>query len=62
MSTRDPGGDDLNTLAAYQTDKPQYRFFAERQPEAASYWFAPADERAPGGESFSELCARVNGA
>ncbi|MEH3148152.1 MAG: histidine phosphatase family protein [Methylobacterium frigidaeris] len=38
------------------------RFFAERQPLAASYWFAPADERPPGGESFSQLCDRVRGA
>lgn len=37
------------------------RFFAERQPVAASYWFGPADERPPNGESFSELCARVGG-
>lgn len=38
------------------------RFFAERQPSATSYWFAPAEERPPGGESFSELCDRVNAA
>lgn len=38
------------------------RFFAERQPVAASYWFAPAEERPPGGESFAELCDRVGGA
>ncbi|GJD48403.1 phosphoglycerate mutase GpmB [Methylobacterium crusticola] len=38
------------------------RFFAERQPAAASHWFAPADERPPGGESFAELCDRVGGA
>lgn len=35
------------------------RFFADRQPSAASYWFAPADERPPEGESFADLCARV---
>jgi alpha-ribazole phosphatase len=38
------------------------RFFAERQPVAASYWFAPAEERPPNGESFAELCARVGAA
>ncbi|WP_407525454.1 histidine phosphatase family protein [Methylobacterium oryzisoli] len=38
------------------------RFFAERQPLAASYWFAPADERPPGGESFVEMCERVHAA
>ncbi|ACA18034.1 Phosphoglycerate mutase [Methylobacterium sp. 4-46] len=38
------------------------RFFAERQPLADSYWFAPADERPPNGESFSELCGRVHAA
>jgi broad specificity phosphatase PhoE len=36
------------------------RFFAERQPAAASYWFAPADETPPGGESFAALCQRVS--
>jgi broad specificity phosphatase PhoE len=35
------------------------QFFAGRQPRAASYWFAPAEERPPGGESFADLCARV---
>jgi broad specificity phosphatase PhoE len=35
------------------------RFFAERQPVASSYWFAPAEERPPEGESFADLCARV---
>ena len=35
------------------------RFFSERQPLAASYWFAPAEERPPKGESFADLCDRV---
>src|SRR4051794_31702977 len=26
---------------------------------AASYWYAPADERPAGGESFADVCARV---
>ncbi|NNM72295.1 histidine phosphatase family protein [Enterovirga aerilata] len=34
-------------------------FFADRQPMAASYWFAPAEERPPEGESFADLCRRV---
>lgn len=34
-------------------------FFATRPPEIASYWFAPAEERAPGGESFNDVFARV---
>ncbi|HWW47487.1 MAG TPA: histidine phosphatase family protein [Xanthobacteraceae bacterium] len=34
-------------------------FFASRAPEIGSYWFAPADERAPGGESFNDLAERV---
>jgi len=34
-------------------------FFASRPPEIASYWFAPADERAPGGESFNDVFDRV---
>ena len=38
---------------------PREGFFAGRAKRAASYWFGPADERAPGGESFSDLCARV---
>ncbi len=38
---------------------PRETFFAGRQPLAGSYWFGPADERAPGGESFIDLCARV---
>lgn len=34
-------------------------FFAARTALPGSWWFAPAEERAPGGESFSELCDRV---
>ena len=34
-------------------------FFASRPPEIASFWFAPADERAPGGESFNDVFDRV---
>ena len=34
-------------------------FFAGRAALPASWWFAPASERPPGGESFSELCDRV---
>jgi broad specificity phosphatase PhoE len=34
-------------------------FFADREPLAASYWFAPAEERPPQGESFADLCRRV---
>lgn len=34
-------------------------FFASRPPSIASYWFAPADERAPGGESFNDLFDRT---
>ena len=34
-------------------------FFASRPPSIASYWFAPADERAPGGESFNDLSDRT---
>lgn len=37
-------------------------FFARRTPEIGSYWFAPADERAPGGESFIDLFERVRAA
>jgi alpha-ribazole phosphatase len=39
--------------------QPREAFFAARRPQAASYWFGPADERAPGGESFGDLCERV---
>ncbi|MGY2047638.1 histidine phosphatase family protein [Methylobacterium sp. JK268] len=38
------------------------RFFTERQPLAGSYWFAPADERPPNGESFTQMCGRVHAA
>ena len=38
------------------------RFAAERPAMAASYWYAPAHERPPGGESFAEVCARVRAA
>ncbi|HZY14463.1 MAG TPA: histidine phosphatase family protein [Beijerinckiaceae bacterium] len=34
-------------------------FFSNRKPTPGSFWFAPADERAPGGESFADLVARV---
>jgi broad specificity phosphatase PhoE len=37
-------------------------FFAARAPEVGSYWFAPAGERAPGGESFIDVFARVRAA
>ncbi len=37
-------------------------FFASRPPEIASFWFAPADEKAPGGESFNDVFERVRGA
>ncbi len=37
-------------------------FFASRPPEIANYWFAPADERAPGGESFNHVFERVRSA
>lgn len=45
-------------LGAWQ-GLPREAFFAGRRPLAGSYWFGPADERAPGGESFIDLCARV---
>jgi alpha-ribazole phosphatase len=35
------------------------QFAAGRPAMAASYWYAPADERPAGGESFAEVCARV---
>jgi len=38
---------------------PREEFFGNRPLRPASYWFGPADERAPGGESFEDLCARV---
>jgi broad specificity phosphatase PhoE len=34
-------------------------FWASRAPSAAGNWFGPPDERAPGGESFVDLCERV---
>jgi broad specificity phosphatase PhoE len=34
-------------------------FFAERKVGAQTLWFAAADERAPGGESFCDLVERV---
>ena len=34
-------------------------FFAARPASIASYWFAPAHERAPGGESFNDLSVRT---
>jgi alpha-ribazole phosphatase len=34
-------------------------FFASRPASIASYWFAPAHERAPGGESFNDLSERT---
>ena len=37
-------------------------FFANRESSPGSFWFAPADERAPGGESFADLLERVRAA
>jgi alpha-ribazole phosphatase len=37
-------------------------FFANRKASPGSFWFAPAEERAPGGESFADLVARVRSA
>jgi alpha-ribazole phosphatase len=34
-------------------------FFAGRDRARYPFWFGPADERPPGGESFTEVCARV---
>lgn len=34
-------------------------FFAARQENPRSYWFGPADERPPGGESFVDLVERT---
>jgi broad specificity phosphatase PhoE len=34
-------------------------FFAERKVGTHHLWFAPADERPPGGESFADLVGRV---
>jgi alpha-ribazole phosphatase len=37
-------------------------FFASRPIAVGSYWFAPIDEPAPGGESFMDIYNRVKGA
>lgn len=37
-------------------------FFASRPVAVASYWFAPVDEAAPGGESFADVYNRVRAA
>jgi len=37
-------------------------FLMSRSREADSFWYAPADERAPNGESFVDLVGRVGGA
>jgi alpha-ribazole phosphatase len=37
-------------------------FFGSRPVEVGSYWFAPAEERAPGGESFVDVFERVRAA
>jgi broad specificity phosphatase PhoE len=37
-------------------------FFKGRKLTPGSLWFAPADERAPGGESFADLVERVRAA
>ena len=34
-------------------------FYAERKAGTHAFWFAPADERPPGGESFTDLVQRV---
>ena len=34
-------------------------FYAERKVGTHAFWFAPADERPPGGESFADLVGRV---
>jgi alpha-ribazole phosphatase len=34
-------------------------FFARVDRSRYPFWFGPADERPPGGESFAEVCARV---
>lgn len=48
-------------LGAWQ-GRDRAEFFASRTPEIGSYWFAAADERAPGGESFIDLFERVRDA
>ena len=37
-------------------------FFERVKPSPSAYWFAPPAERAPNGESFNDMCARVAGA
>jgi alpha-ribazole phosphatase len=37
-------------------------FFASRPIQVGSYWFAPIDDPAPGGESFMDLYNRTSGA
>ena len=37
-------------------------FFANRPTQVGSYWFAPIDDPAPGGESFMDLYNRTRGA
>jgi alpha-ribazole phosphatase len=37
----------------------RHEFHAARGPTAHAFWLAPAHERAPGGESFEDLAARV---
>jgi alpha-ribazole phosphatase len=34
-------------------------FFANRDRSTYPFWFGPANERAPGGESFADVCMRV---
>jgi alpha-ribazole phosphatase len=34
-------------------------FFAGRDRAKHPFWFGPADERPPGGETYAEVCARV---
>ncbi len=48
-------------LGAWQ-GRNRAEFFASRAPEIGSYWFAPAEERAPGGESFIDVFERVRAA
>jgi broad specificity phosphatase PhoE len=35
-------------------------FHASRPRQVGSHWFGPPDQRAPGGESFVDLCQRVH--
>lgn len=48
-------------LGAWQ-GRNRAEFFASRAPAIGSYWFAPAEERAPGGESFIDVFERVRAA